>query len=329
MTPVVFACRLVLATVFLLAAGAKAVDRTETRRTIEPFVPPWIASVLTGLLPVVELAIGLALLDRRWAWTGAITAVPLLLLFLAVMGVNLARGYVPSCGCFGKLGSRAPAIGTIVRNELLIALAIFVAVAGRIDAGGDVVTWLRALPVWSRAGLIALLIALALVVEWAPLVPRAARGVTQLLRRARTSDKGDISPVGAHRRPSELPPSGLEPGAHAPGVALDPGGGPPLTLEDVLAQRRRAVLVFFDAGCTSCEAVRSRLARWQEIHADRFAVVTVGSEGCACDGRAREARLAYRVQAVPSAVLIDLNGRIASRVATGPAAIDALTTAIA
>jgi uncharacterized membrane protein YphA (DoxX/SURF4 family) len=330
MLPALFACRLILSAVFLLAGIAKLLDGSRTRRSIEPFLPSALASALAGLLPIVELAVGVAFLSREWAWLAALIALALLLLFLAVTAATVARGYVPSCGCFGALSAGSSVIGVVVRNEVLLAFCAFILVAGRSNVGPDAIPWLRTLSMGALIALVALLVAAALVVEWAPLLPRVVRAALALRARlvAPSSHAGIRS---RHVRPSEhaMARAGLQPGTAAPAVSLDRGNDADLTWDSLLSQRRPALLVFSDVGCAPCDAVRGQLVRWREANAGRCSVVIVGGEGCSCDGRAQAARLAYRVPAVPSAVVIDADGRVASHVATGVEAITALTSAIA
>src|SRR5215470_15713592 len=98
--------RWLLAAVFAVAGLAKLADRTGSRQALRDFgVPARLATPLGILLPVAEMAIATALLPTISAWWGAIGALACLLLFIAGIGINLARGHRPACHCFGQISS--------------------------------------------------------------------------------------------------------------------------------------------------------------------------------------------------------------------------------
>src|SRR5687768_9342155 len=109
--------RLGLAAVFLIAGFAKLADRQGTRQAMVDFgVPRVLAAPIGILLPLVEIAIGVALIPAASAWWGAIGALALLLLFVLGIGVNLALGRRPDCRCFGQLHSAPAGWRTLVRD---------------------------------------------------------------------------------------------------------------------------------------------------------------------------------------------------------------------
>jgi uncharacterized membrane protein YphA (DoxX/SURF4 family) len=128
MNAVVVVARLVLAAVFAVAGWTKARDVVGTRAAVHDFgIPaPFIAPV-AFLLPVAELTVAVLLLFEDTAAIGAIGAIVLLALFIVAIAVSLARGRRPDCHCFGQVRSEPVSATTLVRNWVLIALAIFVA----------------------------------------------------------------------------------------------------------------------------------------------------------------------------------------------------------
>src|SRR5919202_5388545 len=123
--------RLLLALVFVVAGAAKLADRAGSRQAIVDFgVPAWLAPPLGILLPLAELLVAGALIPTASAWGGALGALALLLLFVAGIGINLARGHKPDCHCFGQLHSAPAGWSTLVRNLLLAALAGFILLEG-------------------------------------------------------------------------------------------------------------------------------------------------------------------------------------------------------
>src|SRR5918995_3203752 len=138
--------RLVLAGVFALAGVAKLSDLEGSRKAIIEFsLPAVLASPRALLLPLAELGVAAALIPASSAWWGALGALGLLLLFVAGISLNLARGRKPDCHCFGQLYSAPAGWSTLARNGLLAAVAGFLVWQGRHGAGPSAVHWLRAL----------------------------------------------------------------------------------------------------------------------------------------------------------------------------------------
>ena len=62
--------------------------------------PGWAINALAITLPWVELLAGLALILGAWKRETAPLIGLLLLMFIAAVGINLARGHAIDCGCF-------------------------------------------------------------------------------------------------------------------------------------------------------------------------------------------------------------------------------------
>src|SRR5438105_3690976 len=155
MESVLLVLRLILAAVFLVAGFAKLADLAGSRAALRNFgVPAALASPFGVLLPTLELAVAVALLPVASAWWGAIGALVLLLLFVAGISYNLARGRIPDCHCFGQLHSAPAGWSTLIRNLGLAALAGVVVIFGRTTAGLDLGSWLGMLSVAQRIELI-------------------------------------------------------------------------------------------------------------------------------------------------------------------------------
>src|SRR5918997_4659523 len=118
--------RLLLAAVFVVAGLAKLTDREGSRRAITDFgLPASLAAPMGILLPLAELAVAAALIPTASAFWGAVGALALLLLFIAGIGANLARGRRPDCHCFGQIHSAPAGWSTLARNVVLAGLAAF------------------------------------------------------------------------------------------------------------------------------------------------------------------------------------------------------------
>jgi uncharacterized membrane protein YphA (DoxX/SURF4 family) len=133
--------RVLLAVVFVVAGLAKLADRAGSRQALRNFgVPAVLTTPLGLLLQLAELALAVALLPRVSAWYGALGALALLVLFMATIGYNLARGRTPDCHCFGQLHSAPVGWPTLARNGALAALAGLVVWQGWTNAGPSAVS---------------------------------------------------------------------------------------------------------------------------------------------------------------------------------------------
>src|SRR5215208_997785 len=155
MLTIVLVARLLLAGVFAAAGLAKLADRAGSRQAMIDFgVPTSLAGPLGVFLPVTELVVCVALIPGVTAWWGALGALVLLFLFVAGIGVNLARGRKPECHCFGQLHSEPASWNTLARSGVLAAVAGFVVWQGYDGAGPSAVGWLADLSAAQIAGLV-------------------------------------------------------------------------------------------------------------------------------------------------------------------------------
>lgn len=114
----------VLAAVFAAAALAKLADPDETRLGFAALGLPQ-PDLLAWLIPVGELAVaGLLLLNRPW---GSIVAFAALVGFTVFL-VQLARsGHPAPCHCFGARLDRPVGYREVVRNLVLLGVALLAA----------------------------------------------------------------------------------------------------------------------------------------------------------------------------------------------------------
>ena len=87
---------------------------------------PEVAVNLVALwLPWLELLSGSLLILGVWVRGSSMILSGLMIVFLAAMGINLARGLDIHCGCFTTQGSDPMTILTLVRDCLFLLLALF------------------------------------------------------------------------------------------------------------------------------------------------------------------------------------------------------------
>jgi methylamine dehydrogenase accessory protein MauD len=328
--------RLVLSAVFLISGVAKLADRPGARKAVQDFgMPAGFAGLSAIFLPVAELAVAAALLVRTSAWYGALGALLLLLVFIAGIGVNMARGRAPDCRCFGQVHSEPVGWRTLARNGALAVIAGFVAWQGRADAGLSMTGWLSGRTGFERAVLIAGLIGLALFIVQGWLLLHLLEQQGRLLIRLDEMEARGALPGSAPVAPP-MPTIGLPVGAAAPTFALAGLYGETLTLDALRASGNPTLLLFTDPNCGPCNALLPTIGRWQ-----RETTATIGliSRGTPEANRAesaehglthvllqqdREVAESYRATTTPSAVLVQPDGTIGSAVAIGAEAITQL-----
>jgi thiol-disulfide isomerase/thioredoxin len=329
MSTVAVISRLVLALVFAVAAATKLADQGGTREAVIAFGgPARAAGTLAVVLPICELITAGLLLPSSTADAGAIAALSLLAAFSILIAVNLMRGRAPDCHCFGQLHSAPAGPWTLARNGVLAALAASVLIAG---GGSTVPAW-----AWGTTGGVA---AVALVSSGVLVSLRAyGRLLLRIDRLERALADAGLDPGEAAALDVISPQIGLAPGTPAPAFEVVDASGGRVTLADLLAPRRTVMLVFASPGCGPCSALMPSLAEWQRDHGDRL-TIAVASDGLADDVRAKGEEVGlecvlldedehlyklFQANGTPGGVLIESDGTIASRVASGADEIEAL-----
>jgi methylamine dehydrogenase accessory protein MauD len=304
---------------------AKTAGRGAAPTTLRAFgIPWWAAQPLGWMLPAAELAVAIALLPVASARYGALAAAGLLVAFTGAVAYQLARGRRVECNCFGRLHSAPIGTGTLLRNAVLLAGAALVAVGGWRDPGPSAVAWMGE-PF--RAATAALgLLAVAEAALLVALLRRHGRALAQL------EDIDDAAPAEP----------GLPVGAEAPEFELPDLEGEIVSLATLRERGLPVLLLFSDPACGPCSALLPRVGRWQRDHDDELAVVVI-SNGDVDDNyasasehgltlvlhqKAHAVGLAYEANGTPMAVLVGVDGQIASPLVAGGDAIAALVAGV-
>jgi methylamine dehydrogenase accessory protein MauD len=322
------AARLILLAVFALAGVAKLANRGAFCAALVEFgLPAPLVPALSVVLPATELLVVAALLPRASAFWAVVAGLLLLAAFSVAIVANLAHGRTPSCQCFGQLSAAPIGWSTLGRNVVFVAVALFVVVQGRDDAGPSTIAWIDRL---STGEAVALAVA---TVAWVGL---AIQGwlLLYLLRRY-----GELlnrfGPAEASERPRGLPL-----GTPAPAFSLPDLRGELVTLDRLRSVGKPIALVFVNPACPSCPALFPALGDWQRDVAEQLTTVVVAAgRQQAIEEMAAEHELAhvlleqrhevlesYQARGIPSAVIIQANGTIGSLPAVGAEAIRNLIT---
>lgn len=338
--------RLLLAAVFVVAAVGKLEDLYGTRRAIINFgVPESLATMLLWLLPVAELIVAVLLIPVESAWWGASGALALLLVFIAGISVNLARGNKPDCHCFGQIHSAPLGWPILARNLFLLAVAGFILWQGkRNNAGLDVLGWVRE----ARSAELALFVLSMAVLCLLSVVALMLRRVLEQHRQifARLDDlemslEGAEPTTMAAARLEEFAfdAKGLPAGAPAPEFSLKSLGDDEISLDALLAEKKPVLLLFVSPSCGPCVSLLPEIKRWQRDYAQAFTLAllsrsTVADNRKEFDGQGlkfvllqTESEVAdeYQARWTPAAVLVNADGSIGSQLALG---VDGITSLV-
>jgi uncharacterized membrane protein YphA (DoxX/SURF4 family) len=114
-----------LGAVLVVAGVAKSVDPEWAAKAAELGAPRWTVRAL----PYTELILGALLVTGLVQPYPALATAVVLVAFTLFLLVRLAQGRRPPCACFGARSTKPIGPWSIVRNLVLIALAVVAAVA--------------------------------------------------------------------------------------------------------------------------------------------------------------------------------------------------------
>ena len=333
------ASRILLSAVFLLAGITKLADLRGTVETVVEFgVLKGFASVAGYLLPVAELTVAVLLLPVVSAWWGALGSLSLLALFTTAISINLARGRQPECHCFGQLQSKPISAKTIIRNVLLMGIAIFILLQGRSNPGPGVTYWLRNLTSFEIAAILAGIVLIGFLAFQAWMLLHLFRQNGRLMLRMDALE-GSMSGTPMPSSPA-LPAhhNGPALGSKAPTFELPNLAGKKLSLERLLKNGKPLMLIFSDPGCGPCNALLPNIADWQKTHSEKLSIALI-TRGTVDENQSkisefgldnvllqidREVASSYEAHGTPMAVVLNPDGTIGSSVVGGSDAITAL-----
>ncbi len=336
--------RIFLAAIFMLAGIGKLLDLEGSEKAVKDFgVPDAAAKSFAVGLPIAEIIIALLLLPNSTAWYGAIGGFLLLLIFIGGMLWQMAKGNAPDCHCFGQIHSEPVSAKSLIRNAIFAILSFFLVLQGRENQG---LSLLDSSDYTSEGNVMSLILSFATVGLLAAVVfylKKISEQQTQVIRRIEVLEL--ISHEGGREVERENlanPTDGLPIGAVAPGFELPDLNGKIVEFEHLLAQAKPMLLLFVSPNCNPCAALLPEIERWQEELKGKLSFVFISS-GKAKENldkfagetlkqillqKERETAELFGAQWTPTAVLINTDGRIASRVAAGDKAIRELVEKI-
>ena len=331
-----------LAATFLIAGTAKLTNRRTSFQALRDFGAP---PPLIPLLPPVEIAVGAGLLFAASAWYAAWAAGALLVMFIAGIAANLARGLQPPCNCFGQLHAKPISWRTLARNGGLVACAAWLIVSGPPQPAADLWVLLSRLDTHGRK--VAMVLAAVIGVTMMHVLRQEEEPDSEPLFIDEPESAGPQYRTAAVARRTEAPRSrraapetvltgnGLAIGASAPGFTIPDLDGHPHSLDSLRASGKPVLLIFSSPHCESCQALVPKLPGLAALHEHAFRMVLI-SRGSVQRNLEKAKDLgtllvllqqdnevadAYDCTLTPAAVVVDANGVIQSQLAVGALAI--------
>jgi peroxiredoxin/uncharacterized membrane protein YphA (DoxX/SURF4 family) len=333
--------RLFLAAIFMLAGVGKLLDLEGSEKAVKDFgTPPEMAKFFAVALPCAEIVFAVMLLFTETSWLGAIGALVLLLTFIGGMIWQMAQGKAPDCHCFGQIHSEPVSRKSLIRNIVFAALALVLIGAGRENQGlsfSDLTSETDFMQIILGLAAVGLLAAVAFYLK------KISEQQVQIMRRI------EVIELLAHedgkqitREDVETPHEGLPIGAPAPDFEAKDLNGKLISFEQFLAKGKPMLFFFVSPTCAPCAALLPEIEQWQAELKDKLDFVFVSSgkakENAEKLGGAsfkqillqNENEIADKFYAkwTPTAVLINHDGTIGSRLAAGDKAIRELVEKI-
>lgn len=119
--------RLVLGGLFVYAGVVKVLDPLDFAQNIRNYrlVGQSLSFIAAVVLPWLEILAGLALAAGVWKRASALIISGLLVFFILLTLVTIARGLDVDCGCFGAL-SRKSGLGVILEDAVMLYMALII-----------------------------------------------------------------------------------------------------------------------------------------------------------------------------------------------------------
>lgn len=345
------ALRLLLAVVFLVACVAKARDMAATRTAVAGLgVPARFGRAAASGVVIAEAVVAACLVVNATALVASVAAVTLLSVFSALVVVSLSAGRRPPCNCFGSSSSAPIGMGTLVRNGVLVAMAVTLVVR-RATGGPSALGGVDRLDAAQALVLGGVAVAVVVLGAHTWFILQIVRQNGRLLERVELLESaagGALPRAGAARRVRHVPhdeehraaPRRITIGSMAPRFGGRDVDGRPVSIDDLRSDGRPVVMVFLETHCAACVELAADVNARAATSADRMLVAVVhgerndvatlfsgpGFDAVLVDGDGEIADR-YDVGGSPTALLVLPDGRVASGHAEGRAAVTRLVGA--
>lgn len=106
---------------FLVAGGSKIAARHAWPAQARELGAP---GIVVPVLPAAEIVLGAMLVAQVAVPVAGAVAALLLVAFTVLIGVRISQGKRPACACFGAWSSSPIGAGHVIRNVVLLVLAM-------------------------------------------------------------------------------------------------------------------------------------------------------------------------------------------------------------
>ncbi|HSA95807.1 MAG TPA: MauE/DoxX family redox-associated membrane protein [Acidobacteriota bacterium] len=129
--PLLLVCRVVLGGLFIYAGVVKIADPLGFAQDIRNYrlVGQSLSFIVATVLPWLEVLAGAFLIAGIWKRGAALVISGLLVFFIVLTLVTMARGLDVDCGCFGSL-SRKSGWGVVLEDLGMLVLGLIVLLEG-------------------------------------------------------------------------------------------------------------------------------------------------------------------------------------------------------
>lgn len=321
--------RLFLFGVFALAGITKLLDREGSEKAVRDFgVPEDLAKPVASALPFAEIAIGLLLLFIGTSWLASIAGLLLLLVFIAGMIYQMAKGNAPDCHCFGQIHSEPVGKSSLIRNIGFAILALLLVAQGRDAQGLDLST--SSSDMFQAILVLGILVLLAVAVFY---LKKIFEQQLQIMRRIEVLEL--VSREGAHveRENAGSPAESLPLGAPFPEFELADTAGKRVRFSDYKRRGRPILFLFVSPDCGPCNALYPEIVEWRASLKDKLEIVFISSGSISANlekfkdepgillQEKREVAEQVRARWTPTAIYANADGKIVSHPAAGDTAI--------
>ncbi len=335
--------RIFLAAIFTLAGVGKLLDLEGSEKAVKDFgVPNNLAKSFAVALPVAELIIALLLLPVSTAWFGAIGGFLLLLVFIGGMLWQMAQGNAPDCHCFGQIHSEPVSAKSLIRNAIFAILSFFLITQGSQNQGLSLLDSTNNSTEGNGMSLILGLATVGLLAAAVYFLKIISDQQTQIMRRIEILELTSFEGGETKREDVSQPKEGLIIGTPVPNFELPDINGKQISPDILLSSQKPVLLLFVSPNCSPCAALLPEIETWQTELKGKLNFVFISS-GKVKDNldkfagtslkqillqKDKEISELFGAQWTPTAVLINADGNIASRLAVGDDAIRKMVESI-
>jgi len=127
-----FGARWLLGATFVYASYHKILAPAEFAKIVYGYglFPGEFINLIAVVIPFVELITGLGLIFGFYPRSAAVITIGMLMLFIVILSINIARGYDFDCGCFSvnRLSPTEVPWVTVARDIVLLFLGVYIVI---------------------------------------------------------------------------------------------------------------------------------------------------------------------------------------------------------